>query len=71
MSEKVHNEKENESQLRILYLYQILLKYSDQEHPMSTKELLQAMQDYHQISMHRTTLPKDIAALRDSGKRVL
>ncbi|MCD7744151.1 MAG: WYL domain-containing protein [Lachnospiraceae bacterium] len=71
MSEKVHNEKENESQLRILYLYQILLKYSDQEHPMSTKELLQAMQDYHQISMHRTTLPKDIAALREAGVEII
>lgn len=38
---------------------------------MSTKELLQAMQDYHQISMHRTTLPKDIAALREAGAEII
>lgn len=31
---------ETNHQLRILYLYQILLRYSDPDHPVSTKELL-------------------------------
>ncbi len=59
--------KDNESQLRVLFLYDILMKYSDQDHPMSTKQLLQALEDYHQIRMHRTTLPKDLAVLSHAG----
>lgn len=60
MSDKVQNEKENESQIQILYLYQILLKYFDQENPTSAMELLQAMHDYHQISVYRTTFPQNM-----------
>ncbi len=61
---------EHESQLRILYLYQILLKYSDEDHPLSTNEIMQMMEEKHQIKMHRTTVPKDISVLNDCGLTV-
>ncbi len=58
---------ENERQLRILYLYRILQRYTDQENPLSTRQLVEMMEDLHQIKMHRTTLPRDIATLRSAG----
>ena len=51
---------ETDHQLRILYLYQILLRHSDVDHPVSTKELIDMMETYHQIKLHRTTIPKYI-----------
>ncbi len=61
---------EHESQLRILYLYQILLRYSDPDHPISTNDIIQMMDEQHQIKMHRTTVPKDIAVLNSCGIEV-
>ena len=51
---------ETDHQLRVLYLYQILLRHSDVDHPVSTKELIDMMETYHQIKLHRTTIPKYI-----------
>ena len=47
---------ETDHQLRVLYLYQILLRHSDVDHPVSTKELIDMMETYHQIKLHRTTI---------------
>ena len=57
---------ENDHQLRILYLYQILLRHSD-----VTKELIDMMETYHQIKLHRTTIPKYIELLNAGGLEVM
>ena len=62
---------ENDHQLRILYLYQILMRHSDVDHPISTKELMNMMETYHQIKLHRTTIPKYIELLNTSGFEVM
>lgn len=58
---------EIKNHLRILYLYQLLLTESDQNHMLSTMQIREKMQEYHGIYMHRTTVPSDIAMLRAAG----
>lgn len=62
---------ERDHQLRLLYLYQILLRHSDVDHPLSTKDLLELMESEHQIKLHRTTIPKYIELLNAGGIEVM
>lgn len=62
---------ENDHQLRLLYLYQILLRHTDVDHPLSTKALLGLMESEHQIKLHRTTIPKYIELLNAGGFEVM
>ena len=59
--------KADDGRLRILYLYQMLLNESDENHMLSTPEILWRMEAEHGITMHRTTLPKDVELLREVG----
>lgn len=59
--------KADDGRLRILYLYQMLLRDSDETHTLSTPVIMQRMEDEHGITMHRTTLPKDVDLLREAG----
>lgn len=52
---------------RILYLQKILLERTDEEHPLSTMQLIGILNDEYGISAHRTTITKDIAALVEYG----
>lgn len=52
---------------RILYLQKILLERTDEEHPLSTTQLIGILNDEYGISAHRTTITKDIAALVEYG----
>ena len=58
---------EADTRLRIFYLYQMLLTHSDEEHPLSTKQITDRMMEQHHILVHRTTVPKDIELLRAAG----
>lgn len=53
-----------ETKPRILYLMRILEQYTDEEHPLTTKQLIEKLQNDYGISAHRTTLAKDIVALQ-------
>ncbi len=57
----------DDQRLRILYLYQMLLRHTDPEHPMSAQEIRGRMAKEHKITMHRTTLPSDVALLQAAG----
>ena len=59
--------KADDGRLRILYLYQMLMRDSDENHMLSTPEILRRMEEEHGILMHRTTLPKDVDLLREVG----
>ena len=52
-----------EAKPRILYLLKILLERTDEEHPLSTTQLIGILNEEYGISAHRTTITKDIAAL--------
>lgn len=62
---------ENDTRLRILYLYQLLLSQSDEEHPLSTKQITEKMEELHSIHMHRTTVSSDIALLKAAGFEII
>ena len=62
---------EADHKLRILHLYQLLLRHSDADHPVSTKELIDMMENCYQIKLHRTTIPKYIDILNAAGLEVI
>lgn len=63
--------EDNDTRLRILYLYQLLLTQSDEDHPLSTKQITEKMEELHNIHVHRTTVPKDIALLKAAGFEII
>lgn len=63
--------EESDAKLRLLYLYQLLLKKTDDEHTLSTKEIQDYMKAEHGIYMHRTTVPMDIALLKNAGIEIM
>lgn len=56
---------------RILYLQKILLERTDEEHPLSTTQIIGILNDEYGISAHRTTITKDIAALVECGLDII
>ena len=56
-----------ESKPRILYLLRILEQSTDEEHPLTTKQLIEMLDEQYGISTYRTTIAKDIAALQEFG----
>lgn len=60
-----------ETKPRILYLKKILEERTDEEHPLSTTQLINILNDEYGISAHRTTVTKDIAALQEFGKLLM
>lgn len=56
-----------EAKPRILYLQKILLERTDEEHPLSTTQIIGILNDEYGIPAHRTTIIKDIAALVEYG----
>lgn len=58
--------KNPNQKLKLLYLYQILLQKTDEEHKLGMEELLQALSRYG-IEAERKSVYSDIAALQDFG----
>lgn len=61
----------DDSRLRVLYLLQMLQEHTDESHALSTGQIMERLKDEHGITMHRTTLPKDIEVLRAAGVEVM
>ena len=57
----------DDPRLRLLYLYRILHRYTDVEHPLSTNQIRDILLKEYGITMHRTTLPSDMALLQSAG----
>ena len=60
-----------ETKPRILYLKKILEERTDEEHPLSTTQLINILNDEYGTSAHRTTVTKDIAALQEFGMDIV
>ena len=56
-----------ETKPRILYLLKVLQERTDEEHPLTTSQLIEILNTEFGIYAHRTTISKDIAALVDFG----
>ena len=58
---------ENKSKYRLIYLYQILIECSDENHPLSTMELIEILKNRHSIDVNRNTLGKDLEVMKQGG----
>lgn len=56
---------EKSAKIRILYLMELLNRYSDEENPLTTNQILQKLRELYGINVHRTTLPRDISILQE------
>ena len=56
--------------LKILYIMDLLLRQSDQEHPVTLQQILDHL-DAHNISAERKSIYADISALKDYGLDIL
>ncbi|MBK0347255.1 WYL domain-containing protein [Aerococcaceae bacterium zg-ZJ1578] len=56
---------------RILYLLKILQERTDEEHTLSTKQLIEILDKEYGIAAYRTTISKDIEALQQFGVDVI
>jgi len=63
--------EQNDTRLRILYLYQLLLSQTDEDHPLTTNQITAKMEELHAIHMHRTTVSSDIALLKAAGFEIM
>jgi len=55
------------NRIRILYILKIFEEHSDDEHPLSTSEIINYLAEDYNIPAHRTTIPKEIDALNEYG----
>ena len=58
---------ETTKNLRALYLAKILYEQTDEDHPLSTNQLIEALQNEFGISAHRVTIYEDMEQLRSFG----
>lgn len=58
---------DNEVKLRPLYLAKILFERTDEDHSLSTNDLIQILEDEYHIHSHRQTLGSDIELLQEYG----
>ena len=61
---------ENGTKLRLLYIYQYLLEHTDQDHPQSTVELIQMLNDKYAMKVSRNTVCNDLIMLRNSDLHI-
>lgn len=69
--EKKIMEEKTRAKERILYVMKILLQNTDEDHPLSTNEILAKLFQDYGITAHRTTLAKDVEALKAFGLDVV
>lgn len=58
---------ENKTKLRLLYLYQHLLQYTDAEHKLTTPQLIEILDKQYGIEVNRNTLANDFKMLEQAG----
>ena len=64
------NLNETDTRLRVLYMLEILHKYTDYEHQLTTNQIRSIIEKEHGITMHRTTVPADIEMLQVAGFKI-
>lgn len=61
----------HESKNRILYMLKLLAERSDENHPLSTAEIIQTMENDYSIQVYRTTVNNDMELLKQFGYDVV
>ena len=60
-------EAKKENKIRILALAKILTQYTDEEHSITTADIIDLLEKEYGISSHRTTISTDVAILQEFG----
>ena len=61
---------DKDPKLRPLYLAQILYERTDEDHYLTTAQLMDILEKEYGIKAHRQTIPADVAALRSFGMEI-
>ena len=61
---------DNEAKLRPLYLAKILYEKTDEDHYLTTAQLMQILEDKYGIRSHRQTIKSEIELLRQAGLEI-
>lgn len=62
---------ESKNNLRILYTKQLLETYSDENHALTTSDIISLLKTDYGIDSHRTTVARDIALLESIGMDIV
>ena len=52
---------ENSSKLRTLCILRVLEEYTDENHHLTTAEIVNILEEKYNLTTHRTTIPTDIS----------
>lgn len=58
------------TKLRSLYLLKILYEMTDENHPLTTREIVRLLEEKYALRTQRTRIPEDIAALEQFGYEI-
>jgi predicted DNA-binding transcriptional regulator YafY len=58
---------DSDSKLRVLYVAKILYEETDPDHPLTTSQILNKLQDKYNMPAHRTTIGGDVEILKRFG----
>ena len=61
---------EKSAQLRPIYLAKTLYDRTDEDHALSTAQLMEILENEYGIKTHRQTIPSDVALLRSTGMEI-
>ena len=61
---------DQDSKLRPFYLAKILYERTDEDHYLTTAELMEILEKEYGFKVHRQTIPADVAALRSFGMEI-
>ena len=61
---------DNEAKLRPLYLAKILYEQTDEDHYLTTAQLIQILKEQYDINSHRQTIKADIDILMKFGMEI-
>lgn len=61
---------DNDAKLRPLYLAKILFEQTDEDHFLTTAQLIQILEEQYEIKSHRQTIKTEIELLRQFGLEI-
>lgn len=62
---------ENSNKFRPLYILRVLEEYTDENHQLTTNEIVEILKNKYNLSTHRTTIPADIKLLVEYGYDII
>lgn len=58
---------DKDNKKRLMLMKEVLEKYSDEDHPITTVQIMEILEKEYGMKVHRTTVARDVADLADMG----